>query len=415
MNLSTMLREKRTFFVLGTVLVLIGIVGASIAWIRRVDPHLLPIPSPPPSRSTILCLVQMGSSLPPRQQTARLRYVVWLDGSVIRTFHGHSATGLRSATSSLAFSPDGQHLVSAGQDQTINLWNLETGQPALIWNNTPDWPYALTSPRPPDGVLVAQYEPFASVAFSPDGSLIAVGTERGRVVIIEKKTLAVIWVIQANTLDEMHSLPVNQVAVSPDNQLVVSVGEEVQGMSGGMKLWHIPEGQIIRHIVKPTPTGNHYSPDWAAFRSNEPSILTLDFARYVSKYHGYSGVGTIRLGFDRWSLDGQRLPTLPELTAQDPEICPFNGDAYPTSFALSADARLAAWGGGSAFHENLLRFLGRPNDPRIIVWHVGAPQPITILKGHQDNVADLAFSPDNSLLASVSAWDHTLRLWQLND
>jgi WD40 repeat protein len=52
------------------------------------------------------------------------------------------------------------------------------------------------------------------------------------------------------------------------------------------------------------------------------------------------------------------------------------------------------------------------NDPRIIIWRVGQDQPLYTLRGHHDNVTDLAFSSDGHFLASVSL-DGTLRLWRV--
>jgi len=66
---------------------------------------------------------------------------------------GHS-----TFVTSVAFSPDGKHIVSGSHDKTIRLWDAETGQ-------------QLQSP------LKGHEHSVTSVAFSPDGKCIVSGSE----------------------------------------------------------------------------------------------------------------------------------------------------------------------------------------------------------------------------------------------
>jgi WD40 repeat protein len=403
--------QKRWVMILiGSVLILVGICGVGITWLNREDPRLVY------TVATTEGLYHVAFSPDGRTlATSALRGEIALrrvsDGTVDRILTGHTDSAV------LAFSPDGRRLVAASRDQTIRLWNLETGKQYVIWRHSPDQPHALTFRRPYDGLVIADYEPFSSIAFSPDGSLIAAGSDMGRVLLFETESHAVIRVIQANTFPKLSDLAVNHVAISRDNRLLLSVAGEVQGMSGGIKLWSLPEGRLIRPLVKTTPEGYQYSPDWAVFNPSDPNILTFDDAKnllniYVDRNSGWQ---TIKLAYDSWSLDGHRLPAQPKMAATNPEFRAFAGDAYPTSFAVSSDARIAAWGGGISYNEYARTWLlGKTNDPRIIVWRLGDPELTTILIGHEDNVEDLAFSPDNKLLASVGAFDRTLRVWRLD-
>ena len=63
----------------------------------------------------------------------------------------------------MAFSPDGKTLVSAARNETILLWNVETREPIVIFQEH-------------------IYESI-SATFSPDGKTLASGTEDGTILL----------------------------------------------------------------------------------------------------------------------------------------------------------------------------------------------------------------------------------------
>ena len=77
-------------------------------------------------------------------------------GELIQKFDAH--TGFAC---SVAFHPDGKHLASVGADKQVKVWDLATGKPLFT--------------EPCDAVHV--YGTAYAVAFSPDGDKVAAGSD----------------------------------------------------------------------------------------------------------------------------------------------------------------------------------------------------------------------------------------------
>jgi len=97
---------------------------------------------------------------------------------------------------SIAFSPDGKLVASGSEDETVRLWNAATGAP----HGEP---------------LEGHSGRVSSVAFSPDGKLVASGSFDGTVLLWDAATGAP----HGEPL-EGHSDGVRSVAFSPDGKLI---------------------------------------------------------------------------------------------------------------------------------------------------------------------------------------------------
>jgi WD domain, G-beta repeat len=148
-------------------------------------------------------------------------------GGVIAKLEGHSGLVLIAA-----FSPDGQRVVTASEDHTARVWNAATGE------------------------VIAKLEghsgPLSSAAFSPEGQ---------RVVTTGYDRRARIWdAATGQTIAKLegHSDVVNTAAFSPDGDRVVTASEDHTA-----RVWNAATGEVIAKLEGHSLTVFHavYSPD----------------------------------------------------------------------------------------------------------------------------------------------------------
>jgi predicted NACHT family NTPase len=273
---------------------------------------------------------------------------------------------------SVAFSPDGQMIVSGGADNTLRLWDIQgnpIGQPFQ------------------DSSLVA------SVAFSPDGQMIASGSSAVR-----------LWDIQGNPIGQPfigHENGVNSVAFSPDGQMIVSGSADKT-----MRLWDIqgnPIGQpFMGHedevrSVAFSPDGQMIVSSWVdktirlwdiqgnpigqAFQGHESYVWSAAFSPDGQMIVSGSADKTVRL----WDIQGSPIGQ------------PFMGHEHEVlSVAFSPDGQMIV----SGSDDKTVRLWDLQGNP------IGQP-----FQGHEESIISVAFSPDGHKIVSGSH-DGTVRLWR---
>ncbi|MDQ2098593.1 MAG: hypothetical protein QQW96_13200 [Tychonema bourrellyi B0820] len=297
--------------------------------------------------------------------------------SVVHTLTGHS-----DGVNYVAISPDGQTLVSCGDDDTtIKIWQLSTGRELRTLTGHSDW--------------------VNSVAISPDGQTLVIGSGS------DDKTIK-IW--QLSTGRELrtltgHSDSVGSLAISPDGQTLVSGSDDKT-----IKIWQLSTGRELR-----TLTGHSdsvwlvaISPDGQTLVSGSDDDTTikiwqLSTGRELRTLTGHSDeVWFVAISPDGQTLvSGSRDQTIKiwELSTGR-ELHTLTGDyLWASSLAISPDGQTLVSSGEC--------------DTTIKIWQLSTGQLLRTLTGHSDEVNSLAISPDGQTLVSGSD-DKTIKIWQLS-
>lgn len=158
-------------------------------------------------------------------------YITDIAGKILRTFHAHDAR-----VNSVAFSPDGRHLVSTSSDETAVLWDI-LGQRQYTFRG---------------------YEnKVNSAVFSPDGKYIVTTSDDG---------YARLWTTDGKDIMAFeHDGVVKNAVFSPDGKYLLTVFHSANGIKT-LKLRILNPDGITRHIDQLDLYGTVWKPDSATMR-----------------------------------------------------------------------------------------------------------------------------------------------------
>jgi WD40 repeat protein/uncharacterized protein with von Willebrand factor type A (vWA) domain len=308
-----------------------------------------------------------------------------------------------SSPAAVAFSADGQRIVSVGSDGALQWRDGRTGAPIGApmpgQLDTNWWRVAFSR----DDKLLASAD--WSVAFSRDGKLLASGASDGSVTVRDTQTGRPIKNLHIGAL----AFNASAIAFSPDSRTLAT------GFLGGIELWDAPTGQRIssRKTTR------------ATLITGLNQISTIDFSPNGDRFVSGGEDGQVRL----WNAR--------DLTPIGTPLPGQTDSVYSVAFSPDgrrvvsggADGALRLWDATSgaligtstrvAGSINAIVFSGDGNrvvsggsDGRLRLWDgetgaaIGEP-----LEGHASDIVRLAISPDGSRIVSAGA-DDTLRLWE---
>ena len=294
--------------------------------------------------------------------TARL----WgTDGRLLATLDGH-----HDWVTNALFSPDGQTILTTSDDGTARLWDTSGQQLQLFDGHEGGIETAVFSPDGQqivtvgsdgfariwqrDGRLLVELEHLAgvsAVAFSPDGQQLATGSSDGQLWL---------WETNGRPQDVVagHHGRIHAITYAPDGNSLATVGSD-----GTLRLW------------------DRNADSLGIVAGHTDAVWTVDFSPDGSTILTASSDGTARL----WNWEGDVLAVMRH-----------SSWVVNARFTLDGNQILTAGGDG------LVRLWNRSGEL------------LGEFVGHTDGVTDLALAPNGVGLASSSR-DGTARLWRLDE
>lgn len=282
--------------------------------------------------------------------------------------------GKIGAVTSLAFSPDGKLVAAGGMDDLVRVWDAATGQ---IKHQ-----------------LRRHKGEVTSVAFSPDSSRLASSAMDGT---------AALWDMVSGALVEHlrgHEAEIYRIVfVTPDRVATVSYDRTA-------RLWDISDGPYVRTLSMVS-------------RGLDRTAISLDSGRLAVARERTASVFDIKTG-----------ATIADLSAHDQQVsCVAISPDGARVGTGTAEGAARIWDLGSAqvkvtleghgkgvsaiqFSRNGKRIATGASEGGVRLWDAASGARLAELLEHTSHVSSLAFSNDDRLLASGS-WDGTLTIWDV--
>ena len=388
-------------------------------------------------------------------------YTVEAEGALRKTCPNKNAIIYRQTSyiNSVSFSPDGKRIVSASNDETIRIWDVQTGRQIgePLRGHTGYVKYASFSPDGERIVSASSWDNTVRIwnaqtgrqidfykgnfaSFSPDGRFIVSASG--------DRTIRIWDIWSGNQIGESlkgHSDYVKSASFSPDGKCIVSASGDKT-----IRIWDVQTGRQIGEPLR----GHTNSVNYASFSSDGKCIVSASDDKTIRIWDVQTGrqIGEPLCGhansvnYASFSPDGKRIvsasrdetvriwdvQTGRQIESIDGHFASFSPDGKRIVSASEANTFLIwdvqtgkqkQFGGPflghvcpvetASFSPDGKRIVSASNDETIRIWDVQTGKQIgEPLHGHTDNVYSVFFSPDGKRIVSASC-DKTIRIWDV--
>jgi eukaryotic-like serine/threonine-protein kinase len=360
-------------------------------------------------------------------------------GEEMFSLEGHGGT-----VTSVAVSPDGGHIASASDDRTVKVWKTYTGLDPLVLTPPgetrggvgltplPDGNAVRAAVFSPDGQAVVsvgdedyshiwdlraepkdrkfQLNPggFLTVCFRPDGRQIASAGKDGWVDLANPRADGASLRFQA------HTDALRWIGYSPDSKWLATGGTDADSAEDVIKIWDAETGNERTSLQEQQGSVNA-----AAFSPDGQRLVIV-------------GEKTVRLR----EVASTKRPAELEASHLRPLRCVAwsprgigPGADVPRSLVVAGDmdGGITVWDVETrkeilnlqghtaavtsvAFSPDGKRLISSSADRTLRVWHAESGEECLTLRGHSAGVNSVAFSPDGSQIVSAGD-DGTIRIW----